>query len=178
VEEALREHIYAYLDLYVRKRCFSRADWQQIFDRFDKSVADHLPPNKAELIVSWRVHPAPEGNALGFLFTPDWAPYERFEKIVISRSENALDCGFQGRISPCSVEQCVLESVKKKNPFRAIFGSQGVDGLTAHAIIGRNDGTGTVLRWDGRADRVSEQPCRFEIGHSIHGGEHVDCKMP
>ena len=175
---AFREHIHRYLTLYGRGSCFTRSDWQKLLSQFDDAIAKRLSASKAAAVAEWRKKPWPEGNALGFLFFSPWMEFDAFDAAVTARaSGGATDCGFLKRNSPhCPVEECVIDAVKKKKPFRAMFEERGIDSRIAHAIVGRADGTGIALDWDSMGGRIAERPCRFRIGRSVHGGEHVDCE--
>lgn len=176
LSEAFREHVYQYLDLDRSKSCFSRSDWNGLLDRFDRSVAKRLSGPKAAAVADWRRRPRPEGNALGFLFFSPWMKFEKLDEAVTKKSPvGAIDCGFQTTNSSCPVEQCVLDAVKRKAAFRAMYERKGIDSQVGDAIVGAADGTGLLLRWDSMGARVSEAPYRFRIGRSVHGGEHVDC---
>ena len=177
VATALKEHIRRYLETTSKKSCLTHAEWRDMLGAFDGSLIENLPAEKAAAVIAWREHPAPEGNALSFLFYPPWSPFTKFEAIVVDRApQDAIDCGFQGRNSGCFINPCVLDAVKARKPFRAVYGGTSIDSLVARGIVGRADGTGTILQWDSMGNRLSEEPCRFHIGRSIHGAEHVDCK--
>jgi len=177
VTEAFRSHIYRYLKLQGEKSCFSRTDWDAMLDGFDRSVATRLTAARAAAVKEWRLKPRPEGNALGFLFYSPWMQYATFDEIVTKRTAaGAVDCGFETMNSGCAVDQCVLSSVKQKVAFRAMYAGRSIDSQIGDAIVGAADGTGVLIRWDSMGSRVMETPCRFAIGRSVHGGEHVDCE--